>query len=125
MRFDGVDYIAAVTTTPENIPGLARAINPQGHITFIDNFDGSILHFKQKSVTLSWEMMFTRSLFQTPDMDAQHRILSEVAALVDAGILKTTINQLSRPVSVEELRRAHTAIESGRIIGKIVIEVFE
>jgi zinc-binding alcohol dehydrogenase family protein len=124
LGFAGVDYIAAVTTTPKSGPEFVRTINPQGHITFIDNFEGSILPFKPKSVTISWEMMFTRSLFQTADMDSQHRILSEVSTLVDSGALKTTLNQLSKPISAEELRRAHTAVESGRTIGKVVVESF-
>jgi zinc-binding alcohol dehydrogenase family protein len=60
IGFNGVDYVAAITTTPASIPGIVAAIRPQGHITFIDDFDESILPFKAKSVTISWEMMFSR-----------------------------------------------------------------
>jgi NADPH:quinone reductase-like Zn-dependent oxidoreductase len=99
-------------------------MNPQGHITFIDNFDESILPFKAKSVTISWEMMFTRSLFQTKDMDARHRLLSEVSALADAGVLRSTLTQNLGRISPENLRKAHAAIESGRVFGKVVLEGF-
>ena len=114
IGFNGVDYVAEITTTPESAPGIVAAIKPQGHITFIDNFDQSILPFKPKSVTISWEMMFTRSLFQTDDMDAQHRLLSEVSALVDAGVLRSTLTQNLGRISVENLRTAHSVVESGR-----------
>jgi zinc-binding alcohol dehydrogenase family protein len=124
IGFDGADYVAAITTTPGSVPSLVRAMNPQGHISFIDNFDESIAPFKAKSITISWEMMFTRSLFQTADMDAQHRLLSEVSALVDAGVLRTTLSHTSGPIDAENLRKAHERIETGRAIGKTVVEGF-
>ena len=122
--FDGVDYVAAITSTRGSVPDIARAMNPQGHIVLIDNFDESIAPFKEKSITISWEMMFTRSLFKTADMDAQHRLLSEVSALVDAGVLKTTLTHVSGPINAENLREAHERVETGRAIGKTVLEGF-
>jgi zinc-binding alcohol dehydrogenase family protein len=125
IGFDGVDNIAAITTTPGIAPELADAINPQGHITLIDNFDDSILPFKAKSITISWEMMFTRSLFQTPDMLAQHQLLSEVSALVDRGVLRSTLKQTLGCINAQNLRRAHQIVESGHAIGKVVLEGFQ
>ncbi|CAL8477020.1 protein of unknown function (plasmid) [Caballeronia sp. S22] len=90
----------------------------------IDNFDDSIAPFKPKSITISWAMMLTRSLFETADTDAQHRLLTEVSALVDAGVLRTTLSQASGPINAENLRKAHETVESGRAIGKIVLEGF-
>ncbi len=124
IGFDGVDYLAAITTTPGPVSALVAALNPQGHINFIDDFDESIAPFKAKSITISWEMMFTRSLFRTADMDAQHRLLSEVAALVDAGVLKSTMTQHMGRMTVENLRRAHQIVETGRSIGKVVLDGF-
>jgi zinc-binding alcohol dehydrogenase family protein len=124
IGFSGVDYIGAITSTPGSAPSLARAMNPQGHITLIDNFDDSIAPFKPKSITVSWEMMFTRSLFQTADMDAQHRLLKEVSELVDAGVLHTTLTHVGGPLTAANLRRAHERIETGRAIGKTVLEGF-
>ncbi|QBR03504.1 zinc-binding alcohol dehydrogenase family protein [Paraburkholderia pallida] len=125
IGFSGVDYIGAITSTPGSAASLARALNPQGHITLIDNFDDSIAPFKPKSITVSWEMMFTRSLFQTADMDAQHRLLKEVSAQVDAGVLHTTLTHVVGPLTVANLRLAHERIETGRAIGKTVLEGFE
>src|ERR1700722_14430289 len=120
IGFSGVDYIAAITTTSGSAPSLARAMNPQGHITLIDNFDDSIAPFKPKSITVSWEMMFPRSRLQTADMDAQHRLLCEVSALVDTGVLRTTLTRSMGRMTAENLRMAHEAVESGRMIGKLV-----
>jgi zinc-binding alcohol dehydrogenase family protein len=124
IGFDGIDYLAAITSTTASVPAIAAAMNPQGHITFIDNFDESILPFKAKSITISWEMMFTRSLFQTRDMDAQHRILSEVSALVDAGVLRSTLTQNLGRISADNLRKAPATVESGTVMGKVVLEGF-
>jgi zinc-binding alcohol dehydrogenase family protein len=119
-----VDYIAAITSTEGSAPALARALKPQGHITFIDNFNDSIMPFKAKSITVSWEMMFTRSLFQTSDMNAQHRLLGEVSALIDSKVLKTTLSKVMGPLDVDSLRAAHELVESGHMIGKIALEHF-
>ena len=124
IGFGGVDYIAAITSTRGSAPRLARAMNPQGHIALIDNFDDSIAPFKPKSITISWEMMFTRSLYQTADIDAQHRLLKAVSELVDAGVLRTTLTHVVGPLTVANLRQAHERIESGRAIGKTVLEGF-
>jgi zinc-binding alcohol dehydrogenase family protein len=124
IGFEEVDYIAAITTTAGSAPALVRALKPQGHITFIDNFDESITPFKAKSITISWEMMFTRSLFQTPDMDSQNKLLREVSSLVDLDVLKSTLTQVVGPLGVDTLREAHRLVESGRTIGKIALEHF-
>ena len=124
IGFDSVDYVAALTTTPGTVPGIVAAMSPQGHITLIDNFDESIMPFKAKSITISWEMMFTRSLFQTEDMVAQHRLLSEVSALVDLGVLRSTLTRNMGRIDAENLREAHREIEGGRAIGKVVLEGF-
>jgi len=77
--------------------------------------------FKRKSVSVAWELMFTRPLFDTPDMIEQHRLLSEVSALVDAGLLVTTLTHDAGTISAENLRKAHALVESGRSIGKAVL----
>ena len=79
---------------------------------------------KSKSVSLHWESMFTRSVFATPDMAEQGRLLAEVARLVDAGTLKTTFAESFGRIDATNLRRAHALIESGRAKGKIVLEGF-
>ena len=100
-------------------------IAPQGHFALIDDpvtFD--IAPLKRKSIAVHWELMFTRSLFQTPDMAEQGRLLSEVSRLVDEGVLKTTLSDHFGVINAENLTRAHAFVESGKARGKTVLEGF-
>ena len=83
-----------------------------------------IVALKRKSITVSWELMFTRSLYRTPDLIEQHRLLTEVAALVDAGVLRTTLNGEHGRIDAAHLRALHALLESGRAIGKHVLAGF-
>ena len=69
-------------------------------------------------------MMFARAMHQTPDMIQQHKLLTEVAGLVDEGLVKTTLGQNLGRISAANLRKAHAALESGATIGKVVLEGF-
>ncbi len=84
-----------------------------------------IVPFKRKSVSVHWEFMFARSLFQTSDRIEQHRLLNSVADLVDAGVLRTTMTSEAGPLNAANLRKAHALVESGRAIGKTVLTGFE
>ena len=79
---------------------------------------------KSKSLSLHWELMFTRTLFETADMAEQGRLLDRVAALIDAGKLRSTLTQTMSPINAANLREAHVQIESGRTQGKIVLSGF-
>ena len=46
-----------------------------------------------------------------------------VAALVDQGVLRTTLTKAFGRLSAAELKRAHAQLESGTTIGKVVLEV--
>jgi NADPH:quinone reductase-like Zn-dependent oxidoreductase len=87
-----------------------------------ETFD--IVPFKSKSLSVHWEFMFTRGLYQTPDMAEQNRILTEISKLTDQGVLNTTFRENYGPISAGNLKRAHAAVESGRGIGKIVLSGF-
>lgn len=120
-----VRYVAGLTATDRHQTSIVAALAPQGALAMIDDpptFD--IVPFKSKSLAVHWELMFTRSLYTTPDLAAQHRILEEVSALVDAGILHTTFREDYGPINATNLKRAHAALESGRSIGKIVLSGF-
>jgi zinc-binding alcohol dehydrogenase family protein len=124
LRLPAVDYVAALTTTPRSIPWIIDALRPQGHVNFIDNPDVGVMPFKPKSLTISLEMMFTRSLFQTNDMVEQHRLLKEVATLVDTGTIRTTVTRKLGPLTAANLAAAHRHLEEGRAIGKTVLGGF-
>ena len=120
-----VTHVAALTQTDHHWEQIVESLEPQGHLCLIDDppvIDVKLL--KKKSIALHWELMFTRSMFQTPDMIAQHHLLNEVSALVDAGILKTTFADHFGRVCAENLKKAQALIQSGRSRGKIVLEGF-
>ncbi|HYC96759.1 zinc-binding alcohol dehydrogenase family protein [Brevundimonas sp.] len=118
-------YIASLTQTPRHFEALIRAVAPQGTIGVIDDLPpGPIDGLKSKSVGLAFESMFTRSVQGTPDMIRQHEILTEVAALVDAGRLRTTLTEVLGPLSAETLREGHRRLESGTTIGKLALTGF-
>jgi zinc-binding alcohol dehydrogenase family protein len=120
-----VKYVAALTHTDRHFAALADLIAPQGKLALIDDPEAlDVRALKLKSVSLHWEMMFTRSMFQTGDMAQQHALLNDVAALVDSGVLKTTLGERFGAINAANLKRAHALIESNRAKGKIVLEGF-
>ncbi|MBN9063243.1 MAG: NADPH:quinone reductase [Rhizobiales bacterium 65-9] len=120
-----VERVFALTQTDKHWTDIAAAIAPQGSVCVIDDPVGIDVNLlKRKSAALCWEFMFTRSMFETPDMAAQHHLLTEISALVDAGVIATTLGEHFGPINAANLRRAHAAIEGGRAIGKIVLEGF-
>lgn len=117
--------VFSTTHTEHHLQDLAETIAPQGRFLLIDDpQDFSIMPFKQKAVSIHWEFMFTRSMFQTADMDAQGRLLTEVADLVDQGRVRTTLSDVVSPINAENLRQAHQQVESQKTVGKIVLEDF-
>jgi zinc-binding alcohol dehydrogenase family protein len=121
------DYVASLTNTDQHFDQIAELIAPQGKFGLIDDpAKGSvdIGALKRKAVSLHWEFMYTRSMFQTPDMIEQHNLLTEVAGLIDAGQLKTTLGEHFGAINATNLKRAHALLESGRSRGKIVLEGF-
>lgn len=125
LGLGGADLILALTQTDQHMAALADIVAPQGKLGLIDDPKGfDIALFKRKAVSIHWEFMFTRPLFQTPDMDEQHKLLKKVAELVDQGRLKSTQSQVLGKIDAATLRQAHAAIESGRTIGKLVLAGF-
>jgi zinc-binding alcohol dehydrogenase family protein len=120
-----VDYVFGVNASDQHYDTIVEIIAPQGKLGMIDDpgmFDANKL--KGKSASLHWESMFTRSSFQTADMEAQHRLLTEVAKLVDGKIIRTTLAETLGTINAANLKRAHALIESGRARGKLVLAGF-
>lgn len=126
LGFTHVDYILCFNDTDGHFPAMAELVAPQGKIcTIVENARPLPVELlKSKSATFVWEFMFTRAMFHTQDMIAQHRLLNEVARLVDAGRLRTTLGENLGRINAENLRRAHAMLEGGRTIGKLVLEGF-
>jgi NADPH2:quinone reductase len=125
LGMPAVELVAGLTQTEQHFPAIVEAIAPQGKFALIDDpkaLDVSLL--KRKSVSLHWEFMFTRAVFETADMIAQHRLLGDVAALVDDGVVRTTLGEEIGAINAANLRRAHGIVESGKARGKLVLTGF-
>ena len=120
-----VDYVASLTHTDSHYDEIIKILAPQGKLGLIDDPKSlDALPLKRKAISLHWELMFTRSLFETPDMIRQHEILSQVATLIEEGVLTTTLAEQYGTINAANLRKAHAMIESNKAKGKIVLEGF-
>ena len=120
-----VDMVASLTQTSQHYAQIIESLKPQGKIGVIDDMPSlDVMPLKGKSLSLHWELMFVRSRFETPDMAEQGRLLAEVAALVDAGRVRTTFGEHFGTIDAANLRRAHAFVESGQARGKVVLAGF-
>jgi zinc-binding alcohol dehydrogenase family protein len=121
-----VTDVAGLNRTGEHYADLVSMLRPQGRLSLIDDpaepLDIKLM--KQKSLSLHWEFMFTRAMFKTSDMDGQHKLLAEVARLVDKGVIKTTVGQHLGQITPENLETAHRLLKSEHTQGKLVLEGF-
>lgn len=122
LNYSEVDFVISLTHSDQHAKALVDVLKPQGKFALIDDPQHlDIKLFKLKSISIHWEMMYTRSMFKTPDMIKQHEILSEMANLVDAGKIKTTVAECMGSINAANLKKAHALLESGQARGKIVL----
>ncbi|NVK38375.1 MAG: zinc-binding alcohol dehydrogenase family protein [Gammaproteobacteria bacterium] len=123
---ESVSHVISLNQTDQHFDQLIEALAPQGKFALIDDPKTplDVMKLKFKSLSLHWEMMFTRSMYQTKDMQAQHDILNTVAELIDDGVIVTTLGEHYGQINAENLKRAHAHIESNQALGKIVLEGF-
>jgi len=122
-----VDFVLCLTDPAPLMPQLAEILAPQGHVCSLveASADLPMNLLRAKSITFSWEGMFTRSMFRTSDMAQQGEILNEVSALVDKGVLKTTLRVDLGNINAKNILQAHQLIGSGRMIGKVAMGKFD
>ena len=123
---DNVTHVISLNHTDDHFEQLVEVLAPQGKFALIDDPETllDIRKLKLKSLSLHWELMFTRSMFETDDMLKQRDLLNRVAELIDAGSIRTTVGANYGAIYAENLQKAHRDIESGTAIGKIVLEGF-
>ncbi|KKO44816.1 NADPH:quinone reductase [Arsukibacterium ikkense] len=126
LGIDAVSHVASLTHTDQHYPEFVKLLAPQGKLALIDDPAGGldIMPLKQKSISLHWEFMFTRSLFATADMQLQHQLLSDLSRLIEQGQVKTTLQQTLGSINASNLRQAHALLESGTAMGKVVLAGF-
>lgn len=125
LHLPPMKYVASLTATARNFAQLVEVLAPQGKLGVIDDPETlDVVPLKRKAGSLHWEFMFARSMWQTPDMGEQGRLLNRVAELVDRGELRSTQTQTFSPINAENLKKAHTLAESGKAIGKVTLSGF-
>lgn len=120
-----VKYVFSTNMTGHHFPEIAELIAPQGRFGLIDDpepFDLRLI--KVKSVSTHWENMFTRSIFQTEDIEAQHNLLARLSTMIDAGRIRTTLAEVLGPINAANLSGAHNRIWERRAPGKMVMVGF-
>lgn len=120
-----VDYIANFSGELDAYwDAMAELIAPQGAmVAIVGNQNPLPMDLvRLKSATMCWELMFTRPRYQTPDMIEQHRLLGKVAEMLDSGKLRGTLKETLSPINGANLRKAHERLESGTMIGKLVLK---
>lgn len=128
MKALGIEprYVAGLNGTEGHFPAIVALIKPRGHLVVIDDAQHvDIKLIKLKALSFSWEFMFTRSMFQTDDIERQHDLLNQVSGLIDDGTLIPTVTRNLGKLSAETLKEAHVQQESGRVIGKNVLDGFQ
>lgn len=125
LEIESVDFVFSTNHSHQYAKQASELMTPQGRFGMIDDpetFD--IMPFKQKSISVHWEFMYTRSLFATEDMGRQREILNEVSALIDNGQIKSTATETIGKINAANLTKAHSILESGAAKGKLVLEGF-
>ncbi|MEL6350412.1 MAG: zinc-binding alcohol dehydrogenase family protein [Cyanobacteria bacterium J06627_28] len=123
QQLDAADYILCLNNTDMHWRAMTQIIKPQGLIcSIVENAQPLDLDLlKSKSAGFVWEFMFTRSMYQTVDMDEQRKLLNEISQLIDSQVLRTTCKDVVRPINAKTLRQVHGRIEQGSMIGKVVL----
>ncbi len=128
LGIENVNFIANYNDIDRSWEAMGEMVAPQGSIVLITEHRNHLDMggpFKVKSVTICWELMFTRPMFKTDDIIEQHNILNRVAALIDEGKLLATANDNLSPISAGNILEGHRRLESGKSIGKLVVSGWE
>lgn len=120
-----VTHVASLNNTHQYIDTYVQIMKPKGKLALIDDPESlDVAKLKQKSLSLHWEFMFTRSMYETEDMAEQSRLLSHVSSLIDESKIKTTVGKHLGKICAKNLIQAHSILEEGQAIGKLVLEGF-
>ncbi len=125
-KIASITHVASLNATDQYFDDYVAVLKPFGRIAMIDDPDSlDVMKIKPKSLSLHIEFMFARSMHTADDMQVQHDLLETVAGLVDQGHIRTTVGKNLGVINADNLRAAHTELEAGTAVGKIVLEGFE
>jgi len=122
LGIEHVTHVIGLNQSADYVPQIAAVLRPEGQFALIDDpVDLNIGPFKGKSISIHWELMFTRPMFATPTMARQHALLRRVSKLVDQGQIKHTMTRRIDGINAANLIQAHALVEAGNMIGKAVV----
>lgn len=127
LGIDAPDYILCLNDTDSYYDAVTDLIAPQGMICFVvtSQQTHNIEKLKTKSAGIVWEFMFTRPMYKTRDITAQHQLLNRIAEMLDAKKLQCTLKQILGPITADNIRQAHEQLLSGKTMGKIALTAIE
>ncbi|RZK69988.1 MAG: hypothetical protein EOO85_21660 [Pedobacter sp.] len=118
-----VDFVFAVNGLKDALSWLPELVRPYGYLATIEGVNGlDLSRLMNKSITIFLEMVFTKSLFKA-DQESQGDILRELIKFVAEGKIKSPVKQSLNGLNEDNICQAHTTLEQGNTIGKIVINV--
>ncbi len=127
LSINAPDYILCLNDTDSYYDAVTDLIAPQGMICFVvtSQQNHNIEKLKTKSAGIVWEFMFTRPMYKTRDITAQHQLLNRIAEMLDSKKLQCTLKQILGPITADNIRQAHERLLSGKTIGKIALTAIE
>ena len=118
-----VDMIFSVNGLKESIKWIPQAIRPYGYLSTVDLKDAVDLSpLMEKSVTVFLETIFTRIIYDYEYSLVDH-VLKELLLLVSAGKLLSPVTSVLKGLNEKNIKEAHTQLEGGSGVGKIVIKL--
>jgi zinc-binding alcohol dehydrogenase family protein len=118
-----IDAVFLAAKSDENIKEAAKVVKPQGRICSLLPLSEPLPNpFFAKSLTMSFELIYTRSVYQTDDWIKQHEYLTELKNQVEQGFITSTMSKHFDRMNEDTLKEAYTLLQSEHTVGKIVLE---
>ncbi len=116
----------SLSNTDRNLGQLIEVLKPRGHFGLIDaSGPMDLRQFMAKNLSIHYQDMGMVTKSGPAEEYIRHqRILDRIARLVESGVLRSTVNAHLGKINAANMRRAHEIIESGRSVGKMVLEGF-
>jgi len=117
-----VDLIFSVNGLKESIAWIKDVIKPYGYLAIIDLKEAvDFSPLMNKSVNIFLETIFT-AIFYEDKLELQGKNLAELSDLISQRKIKTTARLILKGMTEANIREAHTILEKGDMIGKIVLD---